>query len=165
MNNVEVDSSKVLSLFANLNTKKQNQVYKRALVDGARVLQKETKRTLRTKIGAAANHKNWWNGKALNAGIKVSPQKDIEKDGVKVHVMGDFRLRIFEIGTKQRHTTGSNNSKVKGKTPQYRQHKSHSTGTIHKINFFKDAQQHKEKEIFNKLDDFILKNINRIAKK
>ncbi len=67
MNNVEIDSKEVLNLFSNLSSKKQYSVYRKALTEGAKMLQSEGKRQLKFKIGRAASHKNWWNGKSLQA--------------------------------------------------------------------------------------------------
>lgn len=165
MNNVEIDSKEVLNLFSNLSSKKQYSVYRKALTDGAKMLQGEGKRQLRAKIGRAASHKNWWNGKSLQTGIKVSPQRDVEKDGVKVHIMGDFRLKFFEMGTSGRHTTGRNSGAVKGHTPSYRIKKPHYTGSMRRTDFFAKAQSAKEKEIFETMDSLILKNIEKVASK
>lgn len=165
MNNAEIDSREVLNLFSNLSSKKQYSVYRKALTDGAKILQSEGKRKLKAKIGRAASHKNWWNGKTLQAGIKVSPQKDVEKDGVKVHIMGDFRLKFFEMGTSGRHTTGRHSGAVKGHTPSYRIRKPHYTGRMRRTDFFASAQSAKEKEIFDKMDSLILKNIEKVASK
>lgn len=165
MNNVEIDSKEVLNLFSNLSSKKQYSVYRKALTEGAKMLQSEGKRQLRAKIGRAASHRNWWNGKSLQTGIKVSPQRDVEKDGVKVHIMGDFRLKFFEMGTSGRHTTGNHSGAVKGHTPSYRIKKPHSTGSIRRTDFFAKAQSAKEKEIFDTMDSLILKNIEKVASK
>lgn len=165
MNNVEIDSKEVLNLFANLSSKKQYSVYRKALTEGAKMLQSEGKRQLKARIGRAASHKNWWNGKSLQTGIKVSPQRDVEKDGVKVHIMGDFRLKFFEMGTSSRHTTGNNGGTVRGHTPSYRIRKPHSTGQMRRTDFFAKAQSAKEKEIFDTMDSLILKNIEKVASK
>lgn len=162
--NVEVDAKDILKKFSQLNFKGQVKVYRKALTEGAKILQKEAKNKLRQIYGRAVTHKNWWNGKTLQQGIKVSPQKNIEKDGVKVHIMSDFRLKFFESGTKERHTSGHNGATVRGKIPSYRQHKAHSTGHIKASNFFTLSKLHTESQIFGRMDDFIIKNLNKIFK-
>lgn len=165
MNNVDVDARRVLNMFSELSTQKQKRVYRKALTEGARILQKKGKQELRSVLGKAVTHKNWWNGKTLQNGIKVSPQRDIEKDGVKVHILNDFRLKFFEMGTKERRTTGNNGSVVRGRDPLYRQSKPHSTGRIKQYNFFTKAKSSTENEIFNRLDKMISDNIKRIYNK
>ena len=87
------------------------------------------------------------------------------EDGVKVHIMKDFRLKFFELGTVVRRTSGNNKSLVRGKRPLYRQNKPHSTGAIKQSNFFTNAQKSTEQQIFNNIDSFISQNIQRIANK
>lgn len=166
MNNasLEVDAKDILKKFSQLNFKGQEKVYRKALTEGAKILQKEAKNTLRQIYGRAVSHKNWWNGKTLQQGIKVSPQRNVEKDGVKVHIMSDFRLKFFESGTNERFTSGHNGGTVKGKIPYYRQHKPHSTGHITASHFFTKSKDQTESQIFGHMDDFIIKNINKIFK-
>lgn len=113
MNNIEVDARQVTSMFANLTSKQQRRVYRNALRRGANILVGETKRQLRQTLGRAVSSKNWWNGKTLISGIKSNAN---EKEA-KVHIMGDFRLKFFELGTRVRRTTGSNTASVKGRNP------------------------------------------------
>ena len=104
MNNIEVDARQVTSMFADLTSRQQRQVYRNALRKGAGILVGETKRQLRQTLGRAASSRNWWNGKTLISGIKANVDRNGEK--AKVHIMGDFRLKFFEMGTRVRRTTG-----------------------------------------------------------
>lgn len=90
MNNIEVDARQVVSMFADLTSRQQRQVYRSALRKGAGILVGETKRQLRQTLGRAASSRNWWNGKTLISGIKANADRNGEK--AKVHIMGDFRL-------------------------------------------------------------------------
>ena len=112
---IEVDVKEVLELFAELNGKQQKLVYRNALRQAANTLVKETKNQLKLKLGRKANSRNWWNGKALSSGIKTNADKEGKQ--AKVHIMGDFRLKFFEMGTDTRYTTGRNRATVRGKTP------------------------------------------------
>ena len=71
MNNIEVDARQVTSMFADLTSRQQRQVYRSALRKGAGILVGETKRQLRQTLGRAASSRNWWNGKTLISGIKL----------------------------------------------------------------------------------------------
>lgn len=90
MNNIEVDARQVTSMFADLTSRQQRQVYRSALRKGAGILVGETKRQLRQTLGRAASSRNWWNGKTLISGIKANADRNGEE--AKVHIMGDFRL-------------------------------------------------------------------------
>lgn len=160
---IEVDAKEVLGLFADLNSRQQKQVYRNALRRAANVLVKETRNQLKAKLGRKANSKNWWNGKTLVSGIKSNA--DREGKEAKVHIMGDFRLKFFEMGTGNRKTSGSNSASVRGKTPIRRQKKSANRGRINSMRFFSTAKQNKEKEIFDSLDKLISESIQRVYNK
>lgn len=163
-NQVEIDAKQVLSMFADLNSKKQRNVYRSALRRAAGILATETKKQLRSSVGKAASSKNWWNGKTLQAGIKSNA--DREGTESKVHIMGDFRLKFFEMGVPEdRKTTGRNTASVRGKTPKYRQKKASRRGRITGQHFFRTAKARKEKEIFDSMDQLISQSIQRIANK
>ena len=112
---IEVDAKEVLGLFADLNSRQQKQVYRNALRRAANILVKETRNQLKSKLGRKANSRNWWNNKTLSSGIKSNADKEGKE--AKVHIMGDFRLKFFEMGTDQRRTKGNNTASVRGKTP------------------------------------------------
>lgn len=145
-NLIEVDAKKVLNLFAELSGKNQQKVYKTALRKAAGILARETKKQLKQKIGSSATHKSSKYGSSLSNGIRVKINNSEE---AKVHIMGDFRLKFFELGTKQRklRKNGANRGFIK---PLY---------------FFRTAKQNKEQEIFSNIDQFISESIIKISKK
>ena len=112
-NGVTVDASQVLRMFSELNSRQQKNVYKNALRKAGRILQKETKTQLRSVVGKAINHKNRWNGKTLGSGVKMKVDKKATE--AKVHIMGDFRLKFFELGTttRQLRKNGANRGRMK----------------------------------------------------
>lgn len=161
MNNIEVDARQVVSMFADLTSRQQRQVYRSALRKGAGILATETKRQLRQALGRAASSRNWWNGRTLAAGVKSNADRNGEE--AKVHIMGDFRLKFFEMGTRVRRTTGSNTASVRGRNPIRRQRVSANRGSITAVHFFRTAKANKEREIFNSMDNLISQSIQRIA--
>lgn len=160
---IEVDAKEVLKLFAELNTNQQRRAYRNALRRAANILVKETRNQLKSKLGRKANSKNWWNNKTLASGIKSNADKEGKE--AKVHIMGDFRLKFFEMGTKQRKTTGRNTASVRGKTPIRRQRKAANRGRIESLKFFSTAKDNKEQEIFGTLDKLISESIQRVYNK
>ena len=105
-------------------------MYKNALRKAGRILQKETKTQLRSVVGKAINHKNRWNGKTLGNGVKMKVDKEATE--AKVHIMGDFRLKFFEMGTsaRQLRKNGANR------------------GRMNASHFFRTAKDNKERAIF-----------------
>ena len=76
MNNIEVDARQVTSMFADLTSRQQRQVYRNALRKGAGILATETKRQLRQTLGREASSRNWWNGRTLVSGVKSNADRN-----------------------------------------------------------------------------------------
>lgn len=146
-NGVTVDASQVLRMFSELNSRQQKNVYKNALRKAGRILQKETKTQLRSVVGKAINHKNRWNGKTLGNGVKMKVDKEATE--AKVHIMGDFRLKFFEMGTsaRQLRKNGANR------------------GRMNASHFFRTAKYNKERAIFDNINQMVEESITRIANK
>ena len=146
-NGVTVDASQVLRMFSELNSRQQKNVYKNALRKAGRILQKETKTQLRSVVGKAINHKNRWNGKTLGNGVKMKVDKEATE--AKVHIMGDFRLKFFELGTttRQLRKNGANRGRMKA------------------AHFFKTAKDKTEHAIFDNINQMVEESIKRIANK
>ena len=161
MNNIEVDARQVTSMFADLTSRQQRQVYRNALRKGAGILATETKRQLRQTLGREASSRNWWNGRTLVSGVKSNADRN--RTEAKVHIMGDFRLKFFEMGTRVRRTTGNNSASVRGRNPIRRQRVSANRGNINAAHFFRTAKANKEREIFDNMDNLISLSIQRIA--
>ena len=146
-NGVTVDASQVLRMFSELNSRQQKNVYKNALRKAGQILQKETKTQLRSVVGKAINHKNRWNGKTLGNGVKMKVDKEATE--AKVHIMGDFRLKFFELGTttRQLRKNGANRGRMKA------------------AHFFKTAKDKTEHAIFDNINQMVEESITRIANK
>ena len=131
MNNV--DARQVLQMFAALDSKRQKKAHRTALRKATGILVRETRKNFR-KVVKNPNARNRWNGKTFSSGIKSKVNKEATEG--KVHIMGDFRLKFFEMGTK--------------------------TGSIKASYFFKKAREAKESEISNSMNDIITKSILRV---
>ena len=142
---IEVDTKDVLNLFSELNSRQQKQAHRNALRRSANILVKETKKQLKSHLGKVVNHRNRWNGKTLQSGIKSKA----DNKEAKVHIMGDFRLKFFELGTKQRKLkkNGANRGKIKA------------------LYFFRTAQQNKEQEVFSTMDKLLSESIQKVYNK
>ena len=143
MNNV--DARQVLQMFAALDSKRQKKAHRTALRKATGILVRETRKNFR-KVVKNPNARNRWNGKTVSSGIKSKVNKEATEG--KVHIMGDFRLKFFEMGTKTRYK-----KRTKGRP---------STGSIKASYFFKKAREAKESEISNSMNDIITKSILRV---
>ncbi len=142
MNNV--DARQVLQMFAALDSKRQKKAHRTALRKATGILVRETRKNFR-KVVKNPNARNRWNGKTFSSGIKSKVNKEATEG--KVHIMGDFRLKFFEMGTKTRYKKRTNRP---------------STGSIKASYFFKKAREAKESEISNSMNDIITKSILRV---
>lgn len=181
---IEVDNRKVLSLFANLNSKKQDKAFKNALTTGAKILVKETKSQLRKTGIKNISKKSKKYGTSLSSGIKYKASKY----KAKIHIMGDFRLKFFELGTTERfrykkeHRKGTMRKIYKGsytkkdgtvshymyeKPYKYNKRigKAGKTGKINPYYFFAKAKANKEKEVFSNINKYLSDSIKKIANK
>ena len=143
MNNV--DARQVLQMFAVLDSKRQKKAHRTALRKATGILVRETRKNFR-KVVKNPNARNRWNGKTFSSGIKSKVNKEATEG--KVHIMGDFRLKFFEMGTKTRYK-----KRTQGRP---------STGSIKASYFFKKAREAKESEISNSMNDIITKSILRV---
>lgn len=119
---IEIDKTQTDKLFESLSPENRHKFLNKALLEGAKILQTATKQKL-ISTGVES--------RSLQRGIKI--KKDNSYQEISVHIMGDFRLKFFENGTKERMTK---------KTKRY-------TGRITSRKFFYNARQSSEEEINN----------------
>lgn len=156
---VEIDDSQVQAVFKALDLKKQRKALKAGLKKSANILVKMARRILAKKV-KNTNKPNRWNGRTLKSGIKAWVHNENE---AKVNIMGDFRLRIFEVGN-YKHSPRRTKDK-RDRNGHLR--KSHSTGDIDrsKFHFFDTAKKLSEREVFDTLNQNIKLSIqNAILK-
>lgn len=165
MNNIEVDNRAVLAMFAELDEKRRKQVYRATLNASANILVKQTKSNLRGVVSRTKT-KNKWNGKTLESGVKKKISRDARE--AEIHIMGDFRLRFFEKGTKDRHTKGrkiTGSFYVGKRKYASRTGKGGNRGRIAANYFFRAAKQSTERQIFNEMDNTLSRYIQKINEK
>ena len=158
---IEFDDSQVLNLFAALSGKDQTKAMKTALRKAAQILIRKTKSNLKN-IVKNSTKKSTKYGKSLQSGIKAR----VNKDGTeaKVHIMGDFRPKFFESGTKDRYTRGHKITGYEGRHLK-RSGKGGFRGVITGKNFFKSAQKESESQVFSSIDNLLSESIQKIASK
>lgn len=119
---VTFNADAVLRTFSLLSVDEMRKVHRAALAKGARILVNETRLMLRDVTGRAsstrtADRRGWSKIKGrgrigkLSDGVRMYVSRD--SDFAKVHIMGDFRLKFFEMGTDPRETRkGYNRGKM-----------------------------------------------------
>lgn len=149
---IKVDDKELQEALSSLDSRNHRDAVRKALVKGANIAKKEAKKNLKHILNPIRKKSKYKNGKDkadINKGILVgSKGKDPFKDGVNLHLMGDFRLKFFEMGTDERSTKKGYNRGVHKKTP-----------------FFKPALDSCEKQVFEtiekEIDVQIIRKANR----
>ncbi|MBR6640991.1 MAG: HK97 gp10 family phage protein [Clostridia bacterium] len=133
---ITVDSRAFIRDLNRLSSRNHKKAIKKSLTEGAKVTVKEARRGLRMAVGKTAFKKSKKTGKSIASGIKYTAQRNILEDGVKVHIMKDFRLKFYEKGTVDRHTK-----------------KGYNRGKIAKTNFFTNSLSRCEEQAFRKVQE------------
>ena len=149
---IKVDDEELQKALSSLDSRNHRDAVRKALVKGANIAKKEAKKNLKhilNPIRKKSKYKNGEDKADINKGILVgSKGKDPFKDGVSLHLMGDFRLKFFEMGTADRSTK-----------------KGYGRGAQRKTPFFKPALDSTEKQVFEtigkEIDTQIIKKANK----
>ena len=161
-NQLEIDASQVMSMYSEFDTKKRKAVYRKATRDALNIIKKQTLQNLRGVINPSKiNKKDKW-GNSFRNGISIKVYKSA-KGGV-IHIMKNFKMKFFELGTEKRYR------KVKGLTKKVKSVfrkdiKGGYTGQIKKYSYFSNAKKQKESEVFNSIDRLIRESIKKINDK
>lgn len=95
----DIDTTGIDNLLNNFNEENRRNAIFNSLVKGGQTLVDETKSELLRELPKASRGKHY--GKPMVGGVRLKKDKDY-KD-VTVHIMGDFRLKFFEMGTADRY--------------------------------------------------------------
>ena len=149
-----IERQQVDELLAKLSTERRSQVLFSALKKGGKALQQETKVQLRQSV-SKTHSPNRWNGKTLEDGIRVKANTVYQE--VMVHILGAFRLKFFEKGTKERYTKIHKNQLSTSQYINYLKKggKGGYRGRITASHFFRRARQNEEviqSAVFKELD-------------
>lgn len=170
MSNVQVDATQVLAMFSEFDEKHRKVVFRRSLGEASRILVRETRKQLRgvrTKSGPLSTKtKSKWTGKTLESGVRYKIAKNAKES--KVHIMGDFRLKFFELGTKDRRTKGyrvAGKQRAGGRIYKVRTGKGGFRGRIGASKFFVKGKEMSERQVFGSMDQIFSKHVTRINAK
>lgn len=163
---IQVDASRCFALFRRLDTKNQRKVSRSALRAAANKVKKQAVKNLQGVIGHNVRKTTIYtrrNGKtekrSLARGIKVEV---MNPETAKVHIMGDYRLKWFEMGTAYRTTKGiqCGGKKIPVRRPSNR-------GRIFrdqsKLRWFDKAVKAKEHEAARDIEEALKKHILKQA--
>ena len=144
---IRVDDREVIKALSNLSFKKMNSAYKKGMQKSLEPILKQTKANLRSSGIKHVNKpyigKNGKKYKSMLQGVKTSVYiGDTEDSYGKVHIMNEFRLKWFEMGTNLRQTR-----------------KGWNRGSIAPKWFFRNAVNQRSQESMDTLDENIRESI------
>lgn len=146
MNNgdIRVDDTQVIKALSRLSWKQMNSAYRKGMKKALDPILKQTKANLRSSGIKNVNKpyiskKTGKKYKSMLQGVKSSVYIGNTEDSFgKVHLMGEFRLKFFEMGTSERQTR-----------------KGWKRGSIKPKWFFRQAVDQKGQEAVDNLDENI----------
>jgi hypothetical protein len=164
---IQVDASRCFALFRRLDTKNQRKVSRAALRAAANKVKKQAVKNLQGVIGHNVRKTTIYtrrNGKtekrSLARGIKVEV---MNPETAKVHIMGDYRLKFFEMTPDNpRKTSGARGRgnkipvrKASNRGPRFKDQSKHG--------WFERAVKAKEPEAARDIEEALKKHILKQA--
>lgn len=155
---VTLDTTNINDILANLSEDNRRMAMLSALRAGGKVLQANTKESLKKKLGSGATSTSDLNKKSMESGVRLIVDKDYNE--VVVSIMKDYRLKWFELGTdgralKKDHPRDEKHRKTLRKG-EYR-------GNIKALNFFSEARQN-DGPVCDAIVEQLAKEINKLIK-
>lgn len=140
--NCQINTSQLERVFENLSEENRSNAIFKSLTKGGQELVKETERELLRVLPNAGRGQKY--GTPMVKGIKLT--KDKAYSEVKVHIMGDYRLKFFEMGTDDRYlkkplSSSNNSSRYKFKSGQTNTGGKPYRGKIEPKGFFERARE------------------------
>lgn len=152
----QIDAKETIKMLVGLNDKLRKQAYRKGISKSLAIVRKEAIKNLRAVVAKGASRKKDIYNNTLEKGIKYKVYKNA--DGGNVNILGNYKLKWFELGTKERYNKQNKTTRTYLKKKRY-------TGTIKASHFFTKAYTSKEKEVFNTLDKNIADAIKKINQK
>ncbi len=172
-----VDDKVVMAALDALSGKEMKSATKSALRKSANILKRETDKlfaqnTNLTKRNIMVTTRK---GKVIRkapgkAMVKIYQDKATKMQSAKVHILQDYMMKWFEMGTKERRTKGRKvigeyRKREGGRWYRWRMGKGHRTGRINAGRYFERAQKNTERRVFDSIDSNLSQAIIRIWNK
>lgn len=166
---IQVDASRCFALFKRLSTRNQRKVSKAALRGAANKLKKEAVKNLQGVIGHSVRKTTTYtkrNGKSekrsLAKGIKVVSR---DAETAKVHIMGDYRLKWFEMVPDEPRSTKGTRGRGKKIPLRRASNRGRRFRDQSKHGWFARAIKAKEHEAVRDIENELVKHIQKQARR
>lgn len=152
MKEVVITKNDIEKMFNSFDKKLRRKTFRTVLRNSSNILRKQTISNLK-KVVKNIDKKDKW-GNTLRKGIKTKYAKDLSS--ATVHILANFKLKFFEMGTNIRYNKTVGRIKLK---------KRRYTGSIKASHFFTNAKKQTERQIFNAIDKQLEQTIIQINNK
>lgn len=159
---MEIDMQYMIHKLESLSGKEMEKVHRRALATSMGVLKRRTDQLYSTQA-KLSRRKTKLPKKGKPGKSKVT--YDWKNKSAKVHVLSDFMMGWFEIGTKDRHTKGRKKTNSPSRYRLSPRMGVRRTGKIKPLRLFRKAQEDTERKILEDLDNRISKAIEYVWKR
>lgn len=162
---LELDLSDLFAKLEQMTDKEAKKVRRSAMMNSMGVLKRATDDLYRRRT-KLASRKDMLPRKGKPG--KSKTVFDWKKNVAKVHIMQDFMMRWFEMGTKKRYTHPIRSTVYENGTKKRiseRSKRSRYTGRIKPMRLFMQAQGQVEQKIIDELDMRIARAIQNVWKK
>lgn len=172
-----VDDKVVVEALRSLNGKEMKSAARSAVRKSANILKKETDRLFanNTKLTKRDIMVTTRKGKVIRkapgkAMVKIYQDKVTKTPSAKVHILQDYMMKWFEMGTKERRTKGRKiigeyRKREGGRWYRWRMGKGRRTGKIEPRRLFRKAQSLTERQVFNSIETNLSQAIKKIWNK
>lgn len=170
----DVDDSDVIERFEELTGLERKNVFRIALRKSATILVNETTAAFKAKHGYKPRIIEKKNKKGEIKRRRVKLAKIVigkDKKSCKVHILDDYKVKWFEMGTKERRTKGHRNvgyysiSAEGNRRYALRTGKPGYRGRIKAEHFFVDAQNRCERRVFDEMDKRVSEGVVKVWEK
>ena len=159
---LEIDMQSMIHKLESLSGKEMKKVHRRALSTSMGVLKRRTDQLYSTQTNLS-RRKTKLPKRSKPGKSKVT--YDWKKGSAKVHILSDFMMGWFEIGTKDRRTKGRKKTNSPSRYRLSPRMGGRSTGNIKPLRLFRKAQEDTERKILEDLDNRISKAIEYVWKR
>ncbi|MCR8874888.1 hypothetical protein [Phocaeicola barnesiae] len=152
MESVQITENEILKMFQDFNANMRKKTFRTVLRQSSNILRKQAILNLKHYVSNIDRKDKW--GNTLRKGIVTKIAKNLKS--ATVHILANFKLKFFEMGTNVRYNKRIHTIKLK---------KRRYTGSINATHFFTTAKKQTETTVFNSIRTNLEATIRKINEK
>lgn len=154
----QLDVEPVMKMFGEFDWKERRTFFRRLFTKSLGIMKKQAIHNLSNAVEQDKITFKDQYGNTLAKGIRITTYRKVK--GARIDILGNFKLKFFELGTKDRYQ--EYNRRKPKKQPLK---KDRYTGSIKPSHFFTSARSQTQGQILSDLEKNMIKIIQQINKK